>query len=273
MIAANSTGIVAVLKPNGDPRQPWTLTEIDRLPTSHRIRWADLSGTGHKVAINAPLIGANAVAPEYRDRVPLVFYTPGEWKRRELRNENEGVVHGITIVRWDGEKRDSILTASFGGIDLYSAGKDVWNHSKISKGNPEPWPKGGTSDIAVGHLGKQRFLAAIEPWHGNKVVVYTEHKGQWQREVIDTTLVDAHTITTADLNSNGHDQIVAGMRGKPYQVLIYSKKKGGWTRQVLDTGTMAAASCAAADFNGDHRIDLACIGSATTNLKWYENLK
>ena len=33
-----------------------------------------------------------------------------------------------------------------------------------------------------------------------------------------------------------------------------------------------AASCAAADLNADGKIDLACIGSATTNLKWYENL-
>jgi hypothetical protein len=271
MVAANSKGIVAVLKPNGDPRQPWTLTEIDRLPTSHRIRSANFDGS--TVFLNAPLIGEKAVAPDYRDHVSLVYYKPGEWKRTLIAADNEGVQHGITVVNWDGSGRDSILTASFLGIDLYHYAKDKWTHTEISKGNPDPWPKSGSSDVAVGHLGKQRFLAAIEPWHGNKVVVYTEHKGHWQREVIDTTLVDAHTIITADLNGNGHDQIVAGMRGKPYQVLIYSNQKGGWTRQVLDTGTMAAASCAAADFNGDHRIDLACIGSATTNLKWYENLK
>ncbi len=270
MVAANSKGIVAVLKPNGDPRQPWTLTEIDRLPTSHRIRSANFDGS--TVFLNAPLIGEKAIAPEYRDRVSLVYYKPGEWKRTLIGADNEGVQHGITVVNWDGSGRDSILTTSFLGIDLYRYAKNQWTRTEISKGNPDPWPKSGSSDVAVGHLGKQRFLAAIEPWHGNKVVVYTEHKGQWQREVIDTTLVDAHTILTADLDHNGHDQIVAGMRGKPYQALIYSHKKGGWTRQVLDTGTMAAASCAAADFNGDQRIDLACIGSATTNLKWYENL-
>jgi hypothetical protein len=26
------------------------------------------------------------------------------------------------------------------------------------------------------------------------------------------------------------------------------------------------------DLNGDGRPDIACIGSATANLKWYENL-
>jgi hypothetical protein len=28
----------------------------------------------------------------------------------------------------------------------------------------------------------------------------------------------------------------------------------------------------AADLNGDGRPDIACIGSATANLKWYENV-
>ncbi len=276
MQAATSKGIVAVLKHNGDPRQPWTVTEIDRLPTSHRIRWADFEGSGHKVAVNAPLIGEKAVAPEYRDHVPLVFYRPGEWKRTLIGEENEGILHGIAIVDWDGKGRDAILTASFLGIRLYRYGKDGhWSSTEISKGNPDTWPRSGTSDIAVGHTGKQRFLAAIEPWHGNQVVFYREQLNQWHREVIDDSLLDAHTILTADLNGDGRDEIVAGMRGKPYQVLIYSRadnESRRWSRQVLDNGGMSAASCSAADLNGDHRLDLACIGSATANLKWYENL-
>ena len=42
---------------------------------------------------------------------------------------------------------------------------------------------------------------------------------------------------------------------------------------MLDDGGMGAASCAIADLNDDGRPDVACIGSATTNLKWYENRK
>ncbi|HVO98884.1 MAG TPA: hypothetical protein VMT15_12490 [Bryobacteraceae bacterium] len=267
---ATSKGIVAVLTPNGDPRKPWTLTEIDRLPTSHRIRVANFDGS--TVFVNAPLIGANAVAPEYRDHVPLVYYRPGEWKRTLIANDNEGVQHGITIVDWDRNGRDSILTMSFSGIHLYR-NLSQWVRTEISKGNPEPWPKSGSSDLAVGHLGKERFLAAIEPWHGNQVVVYRQLQGQWKREVIDDSLLDGHTILTADLTGGGRDAIVAGMRGKPYRVLIYENQKSHRTRRILDQGGVSAASCAAADLNGDGRIDLACIGSATTNLKWYENVK
>lgn len=42
--------------------------------------------------------------------------------------------------------------------------------------------------------------------------------------------------------------------------------------QVLEQKGMAAAGCALAHLNADQRLDLACIGTATANLKWYENL-
>jgi hypothetical protein len=45
-----------------------------------------------------------------------------------------------------------------------------------------------------------------------------------------------------------------------------------WTRRVLEQGGMAGDGCAAADFNADKKMDIVCIGSATANLKWYENL-
>ena len=65
------------------------------LPTSHRLRWADIDGSGKKVVVNAPLTGAHAEAPDYRDHTPLVFYRPGEWKREIIGAQNSGVVHGI----------------------------------------------------------------------------------------------------------------------------------------------------------------------------------
>lgn len=266
MQADKSTGVVAVLHDGA-------VTEIDRLPTSHRIRWADIDGSGKKVAINAPLIGAKAVAPEYRDHVPLVFYRPGVWKRESIGDAEEGVVHGITPVDWDHTGREGILVAGFTGIHLYRFGRDgKWTRTEIARGNPEAWPKSGSSDVAVGTLGKERFLAAIEPWHGNQAVVYRETKGEWQRETIDDSLVDGHTILTADFDGDGRDEIVAGFRGGKRGVYLYRLEKGRWEKQILDEGGVAAAGCAVADLNGDGRIDIACIGSATQNLKWYENL-
>lgn len=274
--AKNSAGIVSLLHSDGDPRRPWKVTEIDRLTTSHRLRWADIFGDGKKVLVNAPLTGARAAAPDYRDHTPLVFYRPGEWKREMIGSENGGVVHGIYIVDWDGDGRDDILTASFVGIDLYKLEKDGrWSRTEIAEGDPSAWPKGGSSDVAVGRLGGKRYLAAIEPWHGNQVVLYRQSGKEWQRRVIDASLVDGHTIWTADLNGDGNDEIIAGFRGGSHSVFVYYADDAGgdhWSKQVLDDGGMAAAACAVADLNGDGRPDVACVGSATANLKWYENL-
>jgi hypothetical protein len=264
--------VVSVLRHNGDPRQPWTLREIDRLPASHRLRVARIDA-GPPVVINAPLTGASAEPPDYRGQTPLVFYRPGEWKRHLISEENSGVVHGILVTDWDGDGYDEILTASFDGIHLFKLSRDGrWTRTEIARGDPAPWPKSGSSDIAVGRLGAARFLAAIEPWHGNQVVIYREQNGAWQRRVIDDSLAEGHTILTADLNGDGSDEVIAGYRGQGRSVYVYYAGNGDWTRVPLDSGGMAAAGCAVADLNGDHRPDIVCIGAATANLKWYENL-
>ncbi len=275
--AKNSIGIMSVLTHNGDPRQPWTVKEIDRLTTSHRLRWADIDGSGKKVLVNAALTAANAEKPDYRGNTPLVFYRPGEWKRELISDANQGVVHGIFITKWSkGGNADDILTASFVGIHRYHLEKNgAWTRTEISNGDPAPWPRGGSSDIAIGTLKGKRFLAAIEPWHGNQVVVYHERsKNKFERQVIEKELVDGHTIAIADLDGDGRDEIIAGYRGTGHSVYIYHSgdpKGQTWTRSTLDAGGMAAAACATADLNGDGKIDIVCIGSATTNLKWYEN--
>ncbi len=116
--AKNSIGVVSVLHHQGDPREPWSIKEIDRLTTSHRLRWADIDGSGKKVLINAPLTGAKAEAPEYRDAAPLVFYRPPQdqehgWKRETIGDANQGVQHGIYIYDWDGNGREDILNCEF----------------------------------------------------------------------------------------------------------------------------------------------------------------
>ena len=166
--AAKSVGDVVVLERDGDVRKPWRKREIDRIPTSHRLRCADVDGSGKPVVVNGPLTGSKAERPDYRDSVPLVYYRPGEWKRRVIGSENRGVMHGIYVHDWTGDGREDILTASFSGIHVYSFEKErYWKRSEIAKGDPSPWPKSGSSDIAVGHVGGDRFVASIEPWHGN----------------------------------------------------------------------------------------------------------
>lgn len=275
-LASKSVGSIVVLEPPPDDvRRPWNAREIDRLPTSHRIRCAGIDGSGKPVYVNAPLTGEDAVPPDFRRPAPLVYYRRGEWKRKLIGDQNEGVVHGLWIEDLDGDRRDEILTASFGGIHLFDLQSGRWRRREIAAGDPSPWPESGSSDIAVGALGVRRFLASIEPWHGDKLAVYTEGAGKWERQVIDGSYTDGHTVVTSDLNGDGWQEIVAGYRGSGGAVYVYSaldETGEKWERQTLARKDLAAAACAVADLNGDRRPDISCIGSSTANLVWFENI-
>jgi hypothetical protein len=273
-VYASSLGVVSILRSQGEPTEPWSIQEIDRLPTSHRLRFADVDGTGKKVLVNFPLIGAKAVAPDYRDRVPLVLYRPGSWKRELITNEDEGVVHGIFPAAWTSPSRESLLAASFVGVHVMDFEGSRWKRTRVVEGDPAAWPKSGASDVTVGRLGRERFLATIEPWHGNTVAVHRQVEGVWTRQAIDGTITDGHTIVAGDFDSDGQDELVVGERqGRRSTYLYRAANASGnvWSKHVLDDGGMSAAGCAVDDLDSDKDLDVVCIGSGTANLKWYEN--
>ena len=168
-VPEKSVGNVLILKSGPDPRQPWTAREIDRVPTVHRIRWIDLEGNGKKVLLVAPMIGTqghSAGVCRQRTRLPVPS------RRVEARAVHRSAARHPAQhhpVHWQG-RGEQLMTADFLGIRVFLPGGPV----EIAKGDPRPCPQCGCSEIKIGHLGKRRFIAAIEPWHGNQVVVYTE---------------------------------------------------------------------------------------------------
>ena len=254
---SKSEGHVYLLEPGADANAEWTKREIDRIPASHRLRTMMLEGK--PVVINAPLADPATKPPEYRGHIPLVLYRPGIWKREPISTAEEGVMHGIYV------KKDLLYTASFLGIHTYRFAAGTWQRKEIAKGDPAPWPKSGSSDVAVA----RRFTAAIEPWHGTQVVVY---KGQ-RRQVIDTSLKEGHTLEVVDFDGDGKEEILAGDRGVGGGVYVWRLVSKQWVRQQMKGPSIRANSCAAADLNGDGRVDVACIGGATSNLIWYENTR
>ena len=296
--AKTSTGIVSILTHGADVTAPWTAKEIDRIPTAHRLRWVDADGSGRKWLVNAPLIGPDAVAPDYKSPMSLVFYRPPDFKRETIVDTFTGLVHGIEPVAWPGVKGQAVLSAGFLGIHLHRFAGAKWSTTNLTKGDPQDWPKSGTSDVAPGRLGAQRIIGTIEPWHGNEVVIYSESGGRlraegasaspaearvtgerteagaWMRTMIDDRITDGHTIVALDIDNDGRDEFVVGQRGGARSLMLYTASKDGstWSKRAIDEGGMAGAGCAAADLNGDKRVDVVCIGTATANVKWYENL-
>jgi hypothetical protein len=174
------------------------------------------------------------------------------------------------VGEWDRDGRDALLTAGFLGIHLHRYKDGAWHRTRLAAGDPAPWPKSGSSDVVVARANGERILSAIEPWHGNQVAVYREKSGAWHRAVIDTTLEDGHTLTAADLDGDGSDELIAGQRGQGGRLAVYrADQKNAWERFVVAEKSGPIAGCAVADLNGDRRPDIACIGAA--KLVWYEN--
>lgn len=269
-----SVGNVVLLHRGADVRQPWTAREIDRVPTAHRVRWIDPEGDGQKVLLVAPMVGRQ-YPPAFDDPVPIYVYRPGQWKRETLSSRPQGILHAICPVSWDGGARQQLLTASYLGLDRLELADGKWAATNLTQGDPAPCPKCGSSEVRVGRLGSDRFLAAIEPWHGNQVVVYLPKGEQWSRVVIEDRMTNGHALAVGDLDGDGRDEIVAGFRGKGCTLSIYQAtdvRGQNWRKTVLDDGGMAGADCIIGDFTDDGKPDIVCIGASTGNVKLYENL-
>ena len=292
-------------EPTHGPESEWSLRPIGHIPTSHRLRWSDVNGDGRPELVDAPIVGPGAKKPDYGVAAPLSWFElPESFARGQPLAEGRAdvpwsshlidntltVVHGIQAIDWDGDGRDELLTASFEGVHLFHSegkGNDLrWTKVHLAAGDQaarplapggsSPTVRRGSSEIAVGNVGGRRFLATIEPWHGEQVAVYFEgERGKlWNRHVIDSSFHDGHALACADLNGDGNDEIVAGFRGQGTSLFLYyaSDPSGAtWERQTLDT-EMAASGVVIDDINLDGRLDVIAVGASTGNVKWYENL-
>ena len=120
-----------------------------------------------------------------------------------------------------------------------------------------------------------RFLATVEPWHGNQVVVYVEERTRARskfgpRTVIDDTLADGHALWVADVDGDGDDEVFAGHRGKDHRVSMYDfdRTEKTWIRTVLDRD-IAAQDLRGGDLDGDGTPDVVAVGGSTHNVVWY----
>jgi Aldos-2-ulose dehydratase, beta-propeller domain/FG-GAP-like repeat/FG-GAP repeat len=291
---AEDGGEIWWARPGASLDTEWTVTLIGRIPGAHRLRWADLDGDGRMELVVVPIVGAGSRPPDYSVPARLSWFEmpealmaghaesagrePNQWTPH-LIDDTLNIVHGVHVMDWNGDGRDEILTASTQGVNLFqSKGRGAnlnWTRTLLTRGDPGPGCYHGASEIGVGKVHGRRFLATIEPWHGDNVVVYPQAKnGFSQRHVIDSSFKNGHALVCADLDGDGNDEIVAGYRGPGTSLFIYhAKDKNGidWERETLDT-EMATSCLAIADVNDDGRPDIVAVGSSTANVKWYENL-
>ena len=289
-------GTLQWLKQGKKADAPWTLYPIPGdIPTIHRIRFADVYGESKPRLIVTPLMGKdstkeknwiNGSPVEILDyRIPNDPVTE-RWTPETI-NQSLHVVHNFFPIPSLKGKGEDILTASYEGVNLLQAGNSrKWTNLHIGEGNQSNQESNrGSSEVKQGKLKNgKRFIATIEPWHGNEVVVYTEPsdpKKLWDRHVIDAKLKWGHAVWCADLDGDGNDELIIGVRdnhsdktGEKCGVRIYkTTNENGteWNRHLVDEGGVAVEDLAAADLDGDGLIDIVAVGRATHNVRIYLN--
>lgn len=274
--------------------EEWTVHPIAEEPTVHRVRVADIDGDGKPEIILAPLMGRDSSAKNnWVDGRPvriLAYPIPkdpvkGPWKPVVL-SESLNVVHNIWPVS-DGENKSNVLAVSYDGIHLIGKSNGEWKTTKIGDGNQEnPKANRGASEIKLGHLKPVPFIATIEPWHGHQVVTYSQPKmsgDKWDRHVIDANLRWGHGVWCADLDGDGRDELIIGVRDNPTKTDKFTEKCGvriykalddkgeKWERFILDDGGVATEDLIVTDLNGDGKPDIVAVGRATHNARIYWN--
>jgi hypothetical protein len=290
-----SGGTLQWLKRGKTLDDPWTLYPIAEEPTLHRIRFCDLDGTGKPVLLSGPLMGRNSTATKnWMDGSPVrltAYRIPRDPTRDrwipEVIDESLHVMHNFWPTQFGKRGGLSVLTASYEGVHLISHDGKKWARHKLGAGNQDN-PRGwrGASEVKAGRLkGGLPFIATIEPWHGHQVVIYTpskDSKALWERRVIDDKLRWGHAVWCADLDGDGGDQIVIGVRdnlsdksGEKCGVRVYKaldERGTKWERHLVDEGGVAVEDLAVADLHGDGRLDIVAVGRATKNVRVYRNV-
>jgi hypothetical protein len=156
MQAENSEGQNWVLRSGGDPQSSsWEGAIIDEWETSHHIQWADADGDGDLELFNAPLLGAESLAPAYdQDMASFFWYDKDTFTRHLIDDQIPGIIHRIRPVNWDDSGRDAFLMASFEGITLYRASGSnegmTWSKDVLTAGHDsEPAPRLGASCFSL----------------------------------------------------------------------------------------------------------------------------
>ena len=280
-------GTIQWITRDEDPDAKWHVHSIGVEPWTHRMRWADVLETGTPQLVVSPL---NAVdAPGVR---LLAFEIPedpksGRWPSTVL-DDTLNRMHNHWHFEFGAENKTITVTASQEGLHaIWRKDDGKLGKRKIGSGMPGEDPQSrGAGEVKVGRFASGRpYMATIEPMHGTSVVVYTTPselaEGQLaDRFVVDDTLKAGHAVWTANLDSDGDEELVIGHREpaegeiKGPGVYTYDptgKNPSEWTKHVIDDGDMACEDLVCEDLNGDGRVDIIAGGRATLNVKIYWN--
>lgn len=280
-----NSGAVFLLEPPADRTQKWSAKRLPHEPTTHRMAWVRGADRGFYLAV-LPLHGRG----NKNTAGAGVEFWGYEWPWREGGRPVPlwstlpplHAAHNFDVLPASGNGGETMLVATKEGVRSIDA--------PSMRAVPQTITTLGAGEVRNGTLvGGARFVATIEPMHGNELAVYRapnlppSSPADWtaSRVVLDDKLVQGHALATGDLLGIGGDQIVVGWRGgnQPSAgkvgINVWSAQDDAGAKWKLhatvDDNQMACEDLKVADLNGDGRLDIVAAGRATKNVIIYWN--
>ncbi len=280
-----NSGAVIYLIPQEDRTQPWEPVKLTHEPTTHRMRWVR-NTAGKYDLIVAPLHGRGNVKGQGEGVRVLAYHKPEdprqEWTTT-LVHDAMHLTHNFDVISTAAHEAEELLLGGREGIVRLVQTESGWKERWITRHPADSEELQGVGEVRMAALGGGRpCVAAIEPMHGHQLVIYLPPEngpkdGEWQRRVLDDTLVDGHALACRDLLGLGNRQIVVGWRstrqvGPKVGVKLWwtTKEDGnGWNSLLVDDNQMACEDLLVRDLNGDGKPDIIAAGRRTRNVKVY----
>lgn len=276
------SGSVHYLIAPSDRTQKWAAVALPHEPTVHRMRWVR-NANGKFDLVVVPLHGRGNKGGHGAGVKILAYKVPSDLRKAwstQLLDDSLHMTHNFDLVQWDKKLGDELLVAGKEGVFVLNHLDQMMNLTQLIDGTKG----GGAGEVRQGKLpGGKRFLATVEPMHGNHLVTYTAppavgKTNLWLRNAVDSTLKEGHALGCGDLFGVGYDQIVVGWRNKNAEgkvgILLFTpldREGKQWSKSIVDDNTMACEDLCLADLDGDGNLDIVAAGRATKNLKIYFN--